>query len=754
MSAGGVTGGSLKKHIVRIGLGAALVLVFLFNAAKWYELPLIQRLEAIVYDTRLALTMPRTVDPRIVILDIDEKSLEEKEKGGEGRWPWSRDRMALLLDKLFDHYQIVIVGFDMVFAERDESSGLKVLQQLAQNELKDVPGFQSTLKQLQPQLDYDEIFAKHMNNRAIVLGYTFSRDDSSKGQVPLPVLPAGTFVGKNINFFSFGGHTANLAELQKAAASAGHFSIEPDADGILRRVPMLVEFKGAYYESLSLAMVRMLIGTPKVVPGYAPTDKIWSKNYSGLEWLDIGPVKIPVDEAVTALIPYRGRQHSFKYISAVDVIHERVDPAELKGKIVLVGTTAPGLLDLRATPIESVYPGVEIHANMIGGMLDRNIKQKPPYVIGAEFILLLLAGLAMALLLPLLNPLKSLLVTLAVLFTVVFSNLIVFHYGNLVLPLASGLVLIALLFALNMTYGYFVETRGMRQITGLFGQYVPPELVDQMAANPEKFNMAPRAENLTVLFSDVRGFTTISESLSPEDLSIYINDYLTTMSLVIREGHRGTLDKYIGDAIMAFWGAPMSDVAHAKNALLAAMDMQVAAKKLNEKFKLKGWPTFKIGIGVNTGVMRVGDMGSQIRRAYTVMGDAVNLGSRLEGITKEYGADIIAGELTKNAVTEVVFLELDRVRVKGKDEAVAIYEPLGMQGQVEKAKLEEAKLYAQFLKLYRAQDWDQAELQLFNLQKLAPASILYSHTFVERIGYLRANPPGDKWDGAFTFTTK
>jgi len=733
------------------------VLAFLGHAATWYQLPLIQRLEAMVYDTRLALTMPRTVNPRIVIVDIDEKSLAEKEKGGEGRWPWPRDRMALLLDTLFDKYQIAIAGFDMVFAERDESSGLMVLQQLARKELKDLPQFRSALQQLQPQLDYDEIFASRMRKRPVMLGYTFTRENeqtgNKKGALPAPVIAAGTFSGKNIGFHKYTSYTANLEVLQKSAAGGGYFSLAPDPDGILRRVPMLAEYDGAYYEPLSLAMVRMIIGRPSVLPGY-PSDGSGSENYSGLEWLEVGPIKIPVDEAVTALIPYRGKQRSFKYVSAVDVMNERVEAAELAGKIVLVGTTAPGLFDLRATPVEAVYPGVEVHANMIAGMLERNIKQKPPYVVGAEFVSLLIAGLALALLLPLLNPLKSLLATVAVLCVALFGNLIAFHYGNLVLPLASGLLLIALLYGFNMTYGYFVETRVKRQITELFGQYVPPELVDEMARNPQQFSMAPRAEELSVLFSDVRGFTTISESLSPDDLAIYINDYLTTMSLVIREGHRGTLDKYIGDAIMAFWGAPMSDPAHAKNAVLAAMDMQKAAKTLNEKFRDKGWPTFKIGVGVNSGVMRVGDMGSRIRRAYTVMGDAVNVGSRLEGITKEYGADIIVGEGTKNAVPEVVFRELDRVRVKGKDEAVSIYEPLGLRGQVEQAKLDEIDLYARFLNLYRAQEWDQAELKLLNLQKMVPGSVLYSHAFVERFSYLRANPPGKDWDGAFTFTTK
>src|SRR5690606_3887249 len=257
-----------------------------------------------------------------------------------------------------------------------------------------------------------------------------------------------------------------------------------------------------------------------------------------------------------------------------------------------------------------------------------------------------------------------------VLLSVIGTNLVVFHSGNLVLPLASGILLILVLFTFNMAYGFLVEARGTRLITGLFGQYVPPELVEEMARNPEQFNMAPRAEELSVLFSDVRGFTTISESLSPEDLSVYINDYLTTMSLVIREGHRGTLDKYIGDAVMAFWGAPMPDPNHAQNAVLAALDMMKQAKVLNEKFHARGWPPFAIGIGVNSGIMRVGDMGSQIRKAYTVMGDAVNLGSRLEGITKQYGSDILIGQETKERISGVVLREIDMVQVKGKDEPI------------------------------------------------------------------------------------
>jgi adenylate cyclase len=358
-----------------------------------------------------------------------------------------------------------------------------------------------------------------------------------------------------------------------------------------------------------------------------------------------------------------------------------------------------------------------------------------------------------ALMLPFMGPAISMLVTVLTLLLVVATNIAVFHYGHLVLPLASGFVMIVTLFMLNMAYGFFIEARGMRQITSLFGQYVPPELVDEMARNPEQFNMAPRAEELSVLFSDVRGFTTISEALSPEDLSHYINEYLTTMSLAIRERHRGTLDKYIGDAIMAFWGAPVADTEHAKNAVMAALDMQKEAKTLNEKFKAKGWPTFKIGIGVNSGTMRVGDMGSQIRKAYTVMGDAVNLGSRLEGITKQYGADIIIGEATKVRISGFICREIDRVRVKGKDEAVAIYQPLGLEGQVEQAKLDEIILWNQALIYYREQQWDQAELQLLNLKKTAADSGLYDE-FLDRIAHWRKEPPGEGWDGAWKFETK
>ena len=740
----------MKQHIVRIVLGLALMLLFVGHVAEIYNIGLISRLDNIMYDARLALTMPGGVDQRVVILDIDERSLD---KNALGRWPWSREKLSTLLKKLFDDHGIVIAGFDVVFAEPDESSGLPVLEKLAKGKLKDVGQFQSQLNELRPGLDYDGVFAKTLKGRPVVLGYYFSSEEGAvqSGAIPEPVLPKGTFQGRNIRFTTWKGYGGNLPEFMANAAGAGHFNPLVDPDGVSRRVPMLAEFQGAYYEALSLAMVRVLAGNPNVEPGIA-SEKFSSKSYSGLEWLTVGPVTIPVDENVAALIPYRGKRGSFKYISLADVYFDKVPKGELKDKIALIGTTAPALLDLRSTPVGSVYPGVEIHANMIAAMLDNNFKQKPPYMLGAEVLLLLIAGIALAILLPLQSPVKATLVALLVLALVIGLNVLVWAKGGLVLPLASSLSMIIVIFGFDMSWGYFVESRSKRQFTELFGQYVPPELVDKMAQDPQKYTMEGKSEELTVLFSDIVGFTSISESLEPKELSQFINDYLTSMSLVIRN-NRGTLDKYIGDAIMAFWGAPVADAEHARQGVISAMAMQTELDKLREQMLARGWPDIRIGVGVNTGNMRVGDMGSKLRKAYTVMGDAVNLGSRLEGLTRVYGVGIIVGPATKERVKDVVFRELDRVKVKGKDEPVDIFEPVGMEGQVDKKVVDEIKLWHKALRAYRSQKWDEAEMELFNAQRMSPENKLYQLYF-ERIKQCRAEPPGENWDGVTAFKTK
>ncbi|MDH4285208.1 MAG: adenylate/guanylate cyclase domain-containing protein, partial [Gallionellaceae bacterium] len=652
---------------------------------------------------------------------------------------------------------IAVAGFDVVFAERDESSGYKVLQDLGRNQFRDIPQYHSVLAQIRPQLDYDSLFASKIKNRKVVLGYYFtnSTKDSAKnisGALPDAVFPPGTFKGRPIGFPQWDGYGANLPELQQSAASGGHFNPLVGLDGVVRRVPMVMEYDGAYYESLSLALVRTLLGDAKLAPGYA-TGK--SDTYSGLEWFDIvterGSLRIPVDQDVSALVPYHGRG-SFRYISVADVLHDRIPQGELTNKIVLIGTSAPGLMDMRSTPVAAVFPGVEIHANMVAGILNQNLKQRPPYVLGAEVALLFVAGVALSLVLPLLTPLKAALLAFAALAAMIAGNVAVWHFAGLALPLAGCVALLLLLFALNMFYGYFFEARTKRQITSLFGQYVPAELVDEMSKNPEQVSMEGESREMTILFSDVRGFTTISEKLDAKELTLLMNEFLTPLSRVIYK-HRGTIDKYMGDCIMAFWGAPLPDSEHAKHAILAGIEMQQRLHELQSVFKERGWPEIHIGVGINTGRVSVGNMGSEVRVAYTVMGDAVNLASRLEGITKQYGAGIIVGENTRNITEDFIYRELDMVRVKGKDKPVAIYEPLGLKSQVGKDALEELKLFHQVLKLYRKQDWDQAELQLYNLQRMAPECLLYK-VYAERIAYFRNSPPGADWDGVFVFQTK
>jgi adenylate cyclase len=740
----------VKKNRLRVALGLVVVLVLLAHVADRLRIPFIDNLESIIYDARLRFTMPRTVDDRIVILDIDEASLVEPERGGEGHWPWPRDRLAVLLDKLFDRYQMAVVGFDVVFSERDRSSGSQVLDRLAQTDLGTLPQFQAAVEKIKPQLDHDLIFGRSIKDRAIVLGYTFLSENKTKGLIPTPVLTEKSFGGAAPPVATYRGYAANLAELQQNAPSAGHFNPLPGDDGITRRVPMLAKFGDGYYESLSLAMVRLIAGSPPVRPVMASEAE--STGYIGLEAITVGPYTIPVDADGAALIPYRGRAGSFPYFSLGDVLNDRIPVEALRGKIGLVGTTATGLLDLRATPVDPVYPGVEVHANLISGILDQNVKHRPPYSLGAEFALVLVLGLAMAIWLPLLSPQPATLVTITILMTALGINLGLFQFAHLVLPLASALVLILALFTLNMAYGFFVEARGRRQITGLFGQYVPPEVVDEMAQDPEKASMQPESREMTVLFTDVRGFTTISEGLDPKALSALMNEFLTPLTEVIYK-HRGTIDKYMGDCIMAFWGAPLHDPHHARNGVLAGLEMQRTLKAMQPELRAKNWPDIRSGVGHNTGRMSIGNMGSKVRLAYTVMGDAVNLASRLEGITKEYGADIIVGEDTKNAVPDLIFREIDRVRVKGKDTAVTIYEPLGLAGEVQKAMLDEAELFHESLELYRQQEWDMAELRLHRLKTASPDVRLYD-TFLERIAFLRSTPPGPGWDGAFTFQSK
>jgi len=748
--------GWLTRHGPRIAVALIPLLFALLHAGGLLHIGVLQRLDDIIYDARLRATMPRTLDDRVVIVDLDEKSLAEV-----GRWPWGRNRLAELVDELFDRQKVALVGFDIVFAEPDESSGLKRLRQLAQAELKDQSGFTQKLEQLQASLDYDAAFARSLQKRPVVLGYYLTNDKEARvsGALPAPVMQKESLRGRPIRFTSWNSYGANIEQVARAAPLGGFFNSIVDGDGVVRSVPLLAEYKDQYYESLGLAMFRALTGMPTVEPGF-PQDKFVSRNYQGLDSIRLRlgerSLSVPVAEGVTALVPFRGpggvAGGSYRYVSAADLLARRIAPDSLKGKIILVGTTAPGLLDIRVTPVGEAYAGVETHANLISGLLDNKIPVKPDYAVGYDVAVLVLAGLTLAFTLPLLSAPKAVLLSLLMIGGVVGLNFWLYLGAGLVLPLATALVTMVTAFALNMSYGYFVESRSKRQLANLFGTYVPPELVDEMLKDPGSYTMKAASKELTVMFCDMRGFTKMSEKMEPTRLQELLNGVFSRLTDLIRS-NRGTIDKYMGDCVMAFWGAPVDISNHAHLAVKASMEMANAVRKVNEDHRAKGIPEIGIGIGLNTGTMCVGDMGSDIRLAYTVIGDAVNLGSRLEGLSKTYGVDIVASETTRKQAPGFVWQELDRVRVKGKEQAVAIFWPVTLVERAEKATLDELKTWAAFLKAYRAQDWDQCDVLMLNLHRMNAKKYLYD-LYQERVASMRQLPFDPSWDGATNFDTK
>ncbi len=740
------------QRIVRLALSALVLLVLLIDTSGLYKYPFVRQLENWTYDARLNFTLPRDVDERIVIVDIDENSLAEV-----GRWPWSRDKLATMVDNLFDYYQADVVGFDIVFAEKDESSGLDKFDELALTRLRHNDEYLAALADIRPSLQHDEIFANSLVGRNVVLGYYFKSslqegESGVTGLLPPALTRMDAQWRERLPIKKAAGYGGNLEILQISARSGGYFD-NPyvDPDGVFRRVPLVQSYEGYLFASLALATAQAHMNAAGIELIVESEGTKGGKEYYALETINLKNYRIPVDANGAVFVPYRGPQGSFPYISAHEVLHRKASPEMLRDRIVLVGTSAPGLLDLRSTPVQNIYPGVEVHANIISGILDESIKHKPAWTAGYEFVLLVVIATSMALLLPLVSPLLANAGTLG-LTGIVLAGTFFAWENNLILPLASPLLLIVLMFMLHMTYGFFIESRGKRQLANLFGHYIPPELVDEMSESPQEFSLDGENREMTVLFSDVRGFTTISEGMDPKQLTQLMNALLTPMTRVIHK-NRGTIDKYMGDAIMAFWGAPLADSEHARHALYAAMEMMDELKIMQAEFRERGWPEVNIGIGLNTGDMNVGNMGSEFRMAYTVLGDAVNLGSRLEGLTKNYGVNIIVSETTKAAIPEFVFRELDLVRVKGKQEPVAIFEPLGHRNDLDKSVTSELSTYRKALMYFRAQDWDKAELDFFNLNRANPDRYLYQ-VYLDRIAIYRKDPPGADWDGVFTHTTK
>ena len=721
--------------------GLVIIGVFLLHPLTEFgksTFTLLPKLEGFAYDARLKLTLPNTDDPQVVIIDIDETSLQR-----EGRWPWSRDKLARLTTQLFDRYRARAIAFDILFAERDLSSGITVLDQLAERELRSDARFVSALQRLRPQLDFDARFANAMRRGPVVLAMAFPQEVETRGELPPPIFTEADIAGKHIGIAPEHGYVASLPELVQAAAASGHIDPVFDADNQVRRVPMIKRYGGGYYPALSLAVVQTAVEAKRVTPQF--------DSEGALDAIDVGGLNVPVDEYGAALIPFRGPPRTFRYHSAAAILDGSVPVGAFPGAIALVGTSAKGLKDLRSTPLDPDFAGVEIHANLIAGMLNSEIKSIPARANAIEALVMIVAGLLALFALPYRRPLLNALGVVAVAGAVLALNFWVWARWSYVIPMATTLLLLAVLFAWNMLSGFLREGAAIRRLSGMFGEYVPPQRVAEMRESGRRFSMEGESRELTVLFCDVRNFTALSENLPPRELSAMLNVYLTTMTELIHDHRHGTIDKYVGDSIMAFWGAPEANPEHARGAVEAALAMQRRIPVLAEEFAHRGWPAFTIGIGVNTGTMSIGDMGSKFRKAYTVLGDAVNLASRLEALTKEYGVGVIAGEDTVRAVRGFAWREIDRVRVLGKVKPVTIYEPVGPSPDDEIAA--ELGRHNRALALYRARNFDEAEEAFAALAAAHPGTPLYAY-FRARCAAFRFSAPPIDWDGATAFATK
>ncbi len=744
----------MRRRGLRLLVAFLPMLLALLHASGAWRMPVLDRLDQIIYDIRLRATMPRTLDERVVIVDIDERSLEEV-----GHWPWGRDKLAQLTQELLERQQAAVLGFDVVFSEPDGSSGLRHLQHLAQGALRDMPGYGQALQKLAPKLDFDQRFAEVLRGQSVVLGYYFTsdRDGGARGQLPQPVVTRQQLMGQALRATAWNGHGSNIPSLAQAAPVAGFFNAMSDVDGVVRSLPLLAQYQGQYYESLALAVFRTLLGLPEVRPSFAAGGTQEWAAVQGIELHQDGRSQlIPTDDRLAVLVPYRGpggqQGGSFSYVSASDVLRGKLPAAQLRDKVVLVGSTAPGLQDLRATPVGGAYPGVEAHANLIARFLDGQGPVQPDYALGFDLAQIAIAGVLLGLLLPWLGAGLALALSVSVFAALVGLNLWLFLSHSLVFPLATVLVMVLLAFALNMSYGYFVESRTKRGLAHLFGTYVPPELVDEMVREPERYSMQAAMRELTVMFCDIRGFTTLSERMEPVQLQALLNTLFSRLTHVIRQ-QRGTIDKYMGDCVMAFWGAPVAAPDHAHLAVQAALDMVQAVHAVNTEHQAQGLPAIGVGVGLNTGPMCVGDMGSDVRRSYTVIGDAVNLGSRLEGLCKAYGVEIVASESTRAQAPGFVWLELDRVCVKGKEQAVAIYYPLGLAGQVADERLQALESWHRWLAAFRAQNWPLCD-ELWPSIQSNPAGDKLLHFYAQRLQERRVLPYDPEWDGATHFDSK
>ena len=738
----------LRRRRWRVLATGVLTLLALLQVLGIWSSPLVRELEAGLYDMRLRFSMPHTLDERVVIIDVDERSLARL-----GQWPWDRSRIARLVDELIERQQVAALGLDLVFAEPDGRSPLAQLQALARGELRGDPEFADWLARNRTRLDHDATLAHALAWGPTVLGYYFTsdRDGGRSGRLP-PALEAVASPPPDLLYWD--GFATSIAALA-ATSGAGFINAVTDEDGQVRSVPLVAAFDGALYESFALATLRK--GLDEAPLRLRADDAPLAGGARAVQLGGAAGLRVPIDARGAALVPYRGpagpHGGSFRYIPALDVIEGKLPAASLRDRYALLGFSAPGLMDLRATPVGQAVPGVEVHANLLSGMLDGRVPARPAHPELVDALRVLALGIGLVLGLTLLPVVGALLLVLGLLVGIAAINTALFAAG-LVLPLAPSLLLLLSALLVNMVLGYLFEIRSRRRLARQFATYVPPELVRQMMQTPERYDMQARTAQLTVMFCDLHDFTALSERMGPLEVQALLNDVLSRFTQAIR-AHGGTIDKYIGDSVMAFWGAPVPMPDHAVRAVAAAQDIVARLDALNAERRAAGLQPVGVGIGLNSGLMSVGNMGSDVRRAYTVIGDAVNLAARLEPLTRVYGVRLIASQATAEQAAPAghAWQELDRVRVKGKDQVVGIHTVRSAPGEGAPALQEELALWRLALADWRAARFEACAARLAELRVRHPGCALY-RLYAERVADCLSGPLDPNWDGVAEFDVK
>ena len=680
----------------------------------------------------------------VVIVDMDEKSQKEI-----GQWPWPRTVLADLVSEIA-RAGAVAIGFDIVFPEPDRMS-----PSVAEKSFRGLDP--ETRAKLDGLASNDDIFADAIRRARVVVGQAGSPTPEPLTQAESALQTGFAVVGPDPRPFlvTFPGLLRNIMPIEQAAAGRGLFSINPERDGIIRRVPVVMNAQGQLVPTLTMDMLRVVTNSGAIL---VRTDE------AGVRAAAVPGLEVPTDLNGQFWVHFN-KHDAQRYVSATDVLHGRVDPDRLRGRLVLIGTSAVGLLDVKTTPVEPTMPGVEIHAQILESILTKSLLSRPNYAIGAELLTAIVFGLAIIIAAPLLPA--SIVVALGVLLVagLVGMSWYFFLAHNLLIDFTYPLMSCWLIYLVLTFFNYFREQQQRHQIRSAFGFYLSPQLVEQLARSPEKLVLGGEERRMTILFSDVRGFTTISEHYKddPQGLTHLMNRFLTPLTNAIIE-RKGTIDKYIGDAIMAFWNAPVDDADHEANACEAALEMLARAEALNVELKREAeangglYMPLRVGIGLNTGPCVVGNMGSDFRFNYSVLGDTVNVASRLESRTKDYRLSMVIGSRTAEGAREkFTTMEIDLIQVKGKKQPEAVFTVLGRAEIDDDPSCKELlELNAQMLASYRKQQWDATKTLIERCRKLASgfgADGLYD-MYLERIVAYQNDPPPPDWNGVYEAETK